>query len=65
MRKMPLLCRFGLHTPDKTRYVKITRRRSDRHGGKYATNYTICTRCGELCYKVKLERRQSDGTADI
>lgn len=35
----PLLCRLGLHSPCRTEYIEVTRRRSDRHGGKYHTNY--------------------------
>ena len=50
----PLLCRLGLHSPCKTEYIEVTRRRSDRHGGKYHTNYAICERCGKLCYRVRL-----------
>lgn len=44
----PLLCRLGLHSPCKTEYIEVTRRRSDRHGGKYHTNYICCRRCGKL-----------------
>ena len=53
---VPLLCRLGLHSPCKTEYIEVTRRRSDRHGGKYHTNYAVCERCGRLCYRVKLKR---------
>ncbi len=52
--KSPLLCRMGLHKLDKYTYVQVTRRRSNRHGGKYHTNYAICERCGKLCYRVRL-----------
>ena len=51
--KRPLLCRIGLHKLNK---VQVTRRRSNRHGGKYHTNYAVCERCGRLCYRVKLKR---------
>lgn len=49
----PLLCRLGLHSPCKTEYIEVTRRRSDRHGGKYHTNYIVCRRCGKLCYRMR------------
>jgi hypothetical protein len=52
--KSPLLCRMGLHKLNKYTYVQVTRRRSNRHGGKYHTNYAICERCGKLCYRVRL-----------
>mgnify|MGYP000714970055 CR=1 FL=1 len=32
--KSPLLCRMGLHKLDKYTYVQVTRRRSNRHGGR-------------------------------
>ena len=51
--KSPLLCRMGLHKLNKYMYVQVTRRRSNRHGGKYHTNYAICERCGKLCYRVR------------
>lgn len=60
MRKN-LLCKLGLHEPDMTRYVTITRRRSDRHGGKYQTNFAYCRRCGKLCYRY--QRRVKNGRA--
>ena len=41
----PLLCRLGLHSPCKTEYIEVTRRRSDRHGGKYHTNYISFSPC--------------------
>lgn len=46
--KSPLLCRMGLHKLNKYMYVQVTRRRSNRHGGKYHTNYAICERCGKV-----------------
>ena len=52
--KSPLLCCMGLHKLNKYTYVQVTRRRSNRHGGKYHTNYAICERCGKLCYRVRL-----------
>lgn len=55
----PLLCRLGLHSPCKTEYIEVTRRRSDRHGGKYHTNYIVCRRCGKLCYRMR--RRSAYG----
>ena len=51
--KSPLLCRMGMHKLNKYTYVQVTRRRSNRHGGKYHTNYAICERCGKLCYRVR------------
>lgn len=54
--KKPLLCRLGLHSPCKTEYIEVTRRRSDRHGGKYHTNYIVCRRCGKLCYRMRRRR---------
>ena len=48
----PLLCRLGLHSP-------CTRRRSDRHGGKYHTNYIVCRRCGKLCYRMRRRREKT------
>lgn len=54
--KRPILCRLGFHKPSKREYVRMERRRSDRHGGKYAVNYAICERCGRLCYRVRLRR---------
>lgn len=51
--KKPLFCRIGLHKLNKYAYVQVARRRSDRHGGKYHTNYAVCERCGKLCYRVK------------
>ena len=51
--KSPILCRMGLHKLNKYTYVQVTRRRSNRHGGKYHTNYAICERCGKLCYRVR------------
>ena len=32
--KSPILCRMGLHKLNKYTYVQVTRRRSNRHGGK-------------------------------
>lgn len=61
--KSPLLCRMGLHKLNKYTYVQVTRRRSNRHGGKYHTNYAICERCGKLCYRVR--RFQKLGVARI
>lgn len=58
MRKN-LLCKLGLHEPDMTRYVTITRRRSERHGGKYHTNYIVCRRCGKLCYRMRRRREKT------
>jgi len=57
----PLLCRFGLHKLNKETYIIITRRHHSAHGGKYRTNYAICERCGKLCYRVRLQRRQKKG----
>lgn len=54
--KRPILCRLGLHKPSKSEYVRVERRRSSRHSGKYATNYAVCVRCGRLCYRVRLRR---------
>lgn len=51
--KRPILCRLGLHKPSKSEYVRVERRRSNRHGGKYATNYAVCVRCGRLVYRVR------------
>lgn len=51
--KKPLFCRIGLHKLNKYAYVQVARRRSDRHGGKYHTNYAVCERRGKLCYRVK------------
>ena len=51
--KKPLFCRIGLHKLNKYAYIQVARRRSDRHGGKYHTNYAVCERCGKLCYRVK------------
>lgn len=61
--KSPILCRMGLHKLNKYMYVQVTRRRSNRHGGKYHTNYAICERCGKLCYRVR--RFQKLGVAQI
>lgn len=58
MKKGPILCRLGLHTPSKTEYITITRRRSDHHGGKYATNYAACARCGKICYRVRFRKEK-------
>ena len=55
----PLLCRLGLHSPCKTEYIEVTRRRSDRHGGKYHTNYICCRRCGKLCYRMRRRREKT------
>lgn len=55
--KKPFLCSIGIHKLNKSKYVKVSRRRSNRHGGKYHTNYAICERCGKLCYRVKLKGR--------
>lgn len=55
----PLLCRLGLHSPCKTEYIEVTRRRSDRHGGKYHTNYIVCRRCGKLCYRMRRRREKT------
>ena len=57
----PLLCRFGLHKPNKEKYVTITRRHHGTHGGKYRTNYAICERCGKLCYRVRLHLMRKKG----
>ena len=46
------------YTADGTPTVTITRRRSDRHGGKYATNYAACARCGKICYRVRFHREK-------
>lgn len=54
-----LLCRLGLHSPCKTEYIEVTRRRSDRHGGKYHTNYIVCRRCGKLCYRMRRRREKT------
>ena len=53
-----LLCRLGLHSPCKTEYIEVTRRRSDRPGGKYHTNYICCRRCGKLCYRMRRRRER-------
>ena len=42
----PLLCRLGLHSPCRTEYIEVTRRRSDRHGGK-------------LCYRMRRRREKT------
>ena len=55
----PLLCRLGLHSPCKTEYIEVTRRRSDRHGGKNHTNYICCRRCGKLCYRMRRRREKT------
>lgn len=55
----PLLCRLGLHSPCKTEYIEVTRRRSDRHGGKYHTNYIVCRRCGKLCCRMRRRREKT------
>ena len=57
--EQPLLCRLGLHSPCKTEYIEVTRRRSDRHGGKYHTNYIVCRRCGKLCYRMRRRREKT------
>ena len=54
----PLLCRLGIHKIDKESFVKVYRRRSDRHGGKYSSNYPTCKRCGCLCYRLKFLKRR-------
>ena len=54
----PLFCRLGIHKIDKEGFVKVYRRRSDRHGGKYSSNYAICKRCGCLCYRLKFLKRR-------
>lgn len=58
--KKPLLCRIGMHKLNKYAYVQVSRRRSDRHGGKYHTNYAVCERCGKLCYRVKRKREANE-----
>lgn len=55
----PLLCRLGLHSPSRTEYIEVTRRRSNRHGGKYHTNYIRCRRCGKLCYRMRRRREKT------
>lgn len=42
-----------------TEYIEVTRRRSDRHGGKYHTNYICCRRCGKLCYRMRRRREKT------
>lgn len=32
---------------------------SDRHGGKYHTNYIVCRRCGKLCYRMRRRREKT------
>ena len=49
--KSPLLCRMGLHKLNKYMYVQVTRRRSNRHGGKYHTDYAVGERCGKRWYR--------------
>lgn len=39
--------------------IEVTRRRSDRHGGKYHTNYICCRRCGKLCYRMRRRREKT------
>jgi hypothetical protein len=58
MMSKPLLCRLGIHKIDKEGFVKVYRRRSDRHGGKYSSNYAICKRCGCLCYRLRFFKRR-------
>lgn len=43
----------------KCGYIEVTRRRSDRHGGKYHTNYIVCRRCGKLCYRMRRRREKT------
>lgn len=45
--------------PCKTEYIEVTRRRSDRNGGKYHTNYICCRRCGKLCYRMRRRREKT------
>ena len=44
---------------EETEYIEVTRRRSDRHGGKYHTNYIVCRRCGKLCYRMRRRREKT------
>ncbi len=46
----PILCRLGLHSPDRDKYVRV-QRRCGRH--KWARNYIVCRRCGRLVYSMK------------
>lgn len=57
--KRPILCRLGFHTPSKSEYIRVERRRSDRHGGKYAVNYAVCQRCGRLVYRVRRKKNRT------
>ena len=40
-----ILCRIGLHKPDKFRYLVSTS--VHKNGKKYHRNYVICERCGK------------------
>ena len=55
----PLLCRLGLHSPCKTEYIEVTRRRSDRHGGKYHPDYHSFRRRRSLGFRMRRRREKT------
>lgn len=55
-RYKPLLCKLGLHQPDKETYIKVTRYRWTSKK-KYHRNYVICRRCGKCLYTFGVQRQ--------
>ena len=50
-----LRCKFGRHSLDRFRYIKVVR--YHKNGKKYHRNYGFCKRCGKLLFnfaKVKI-----------
>ena len=60
--KRHILCRLGLHKPDRNNMVSRMNRKG-RH--KWRTNHIACKRCGKLLYRVTWDSRSPKGAITL
>ena len=51
---MSVLCKLGIHKPDKTRYLCVHKQRG-KH--KWHRNYAVCSRCGKRVATMSFHRK--------
>lgn len=58
-KRKSILCKMGIHKPDKYNYLSVTKRRSKRGKVYSRKKYAVCQRCGKKLSIIKKEREKN------
>ena len=50
-----VLCKLGIHKPDKCRHYRVIERNGPH---KWHTDYIVCSRCGKRLRMLAVEKRK-------